>query len=54
MVEKTLSKKLLDVLCCPVCKSDLKYSEKKSELVCTKSSCKKIYKVEDGIPVLLA
>lgn len=46
-----LSKELLEVLCCPACKSDLIYKEADSKLVC--SSCKKEFKVEDGIPIML-
>lgn len=46
-----LSKDLLDVICCPIDKADLKYDKKKQILVCTK--CKFVYPVKDGIPVLL-
>ncbi len=47
-----LSKELLEVLACPACKSDVKYLKKENMLVCIK--CKKEYKVEGGIPVMLA
>jgi len=46
-----LSKELLDILCCPIDKSDLIYDKDKQTLTCTK--CKKVYKVEAGIPILL-
>jgi uncharacterized protein YbaR (Trm112 family) len=46
-----IKKELLDILCCPTCKADLIYDEKKSILTCT--SCKKVYEVKDGIPILL-
>lgn len=48
---KTLSKEILEVICCPVDKADLKYDSKKQTLTCIK--CKRVYKVEAGIPVLL-
>jgi len=42
---------LFNILACPVCKSDLKYNEAKTGLVCTK--CKNKYPIKDGIPILL-
>ncbi|HII16125.1 MAG TPA: Trm112 family protein [Nanoarchaeota archaeon] len=51
MAAKELSKELLDVLACPVCKSGLAYSKAKQELHCKK--CRKTYKVKEGIPILL-
>jgi uncharacterized protein len=48
---ETLSEELLAVLCCPVCKGDLKYTSKKDGLHCTK--CKHTYEIKEGIPVLL-
>ena len=51
MAAKQLSKELLDVLACPVCKSGLGYSKAKQELTCSK--CRKTYKIKEGIPVLL-
>ncbi len=46
-----MKKELLEILCCPECKADLIYDEKKSTLTCT--SCKTVYEVKDGIPILL-
>jgi uncharacterized protein YbaR (Trm112 family) len=46
-----LNKELLDILCCPACKGDLDYNSKKETLTCT--SCGRIYRVEDGIPIML-
>ncbi len=46
-----ITNELLEILCCPKCKSDLVYNEKKSTLTCT--SCKTVYEVKDGIPILL-
>ncbi len=50
--------RLMEIICCPVCKGDLKLIDlrgKKSkidgELVCQK--CKDKYPIEDGIPILL-
>jgi len=48
-----MDKELLDILACPVCKSDVKYNEKESILVCVNKNCGKVYKVEDGIPIML-
>jgi uncharacterized protein YbaR (Trm112 family) len=44
-----IDKKLLDILACPVCKSDI--YEEKEELVCV--NCKRRYPVREGIPIML-
>lgn len=46
-----ITQELLEIICCPNCKGDLKYDEKKSILTCT--SCHTVYEVKDGIPILL-
>lgn len=42
---------LLEILVCPRCKGELTHREKPEALVCT--SCKLVYEVRDGIPILL-
>jgi hypothetical protein len=42
---------LLDILCCPQCKGDLKYEPKKNTLTCKK--CGRVYEVKDDIPIML-
>ena len=44
-----LDKELLDILACPLCKTDIKLEEEK--IVCT--SCGRKYPIRDGIPVML-
>ena len=46
-----IKKELLDILCCPSCKGELNYDEKKSRLTC--KSCGKSFEVKDGIPIML-
>ncbi|MDP2908855.1 MAG: Trm112 family protein [Nanoarchaeota archaeon] len=46
-----MSERLLSIICCPACKSDLDYDKKNSRLSC--KGCKKVYEIKDGIPVLL-
>ena len=46
-----MKKELLDIICCPVDKADLKYDKKKQTLTCKK--CKYKYPIKDGIPILL-
>ncbi len=46
-----LSKELLEFICCPKCKKDLFYDEKRNILIC--KNCKVFYKVIDDIPILL-
>ena len=46
-----LSRELLEILACPVCKGDLLYEEDKKRLVCKR--CGVYYEIREGIPVLL-
>ena len=46
-----LKQELLDILCCPKCKGDLDYSSQKEKLTC--KECGTVYKVKDGIPIML-
>ncbi len=46
-----IPKDLFDILACPVCRADLRYTENKKGLVCV--GCGKKYKIDDGIPVLM-
>jgi uncharacterized protein YbaR (Trm112 family) len=48
-----LSKELLDVLTCPLCRSAFSYREKESKVVCRNNGCGKEFPVEDGIPLML-
>lgn len=44
--------KLLDILVCPLCKSQLIYHKTEQELICKPDRL--AYKIADGIPVMLA
>ena len=44
-----IDKKLMDMLACPICKSEVEF--KGGKIVCAK--CKKAYPVKDDIPVML-
>ena len=48
---KKLAPELLKILVCPLCKGELVYDEKNSELLCRES--KLAYKVQDGMPNML-
>ena len=47
-----IAQELLEILVCPLCKGELFFDEKNSELICYES--KLAYKIEDDIPVMLA
>ncbi len=47
----TLSRELLEILCCPKCKGGLILTEKEDGLICKK--CSLLYHIKDGIPVML-
>jgi uncharacterized protein len=47
-----ISKELLDILVCPVCKAPVKLTLDGSGLQC--QSCRRVYPIRDDIPVMLA
>ncbi|MFZ8785909.1 Trm112 family protein [Thermocrinis sp.] len=47
----SISKELLEILACPLCKGDLKWEENLYVLICEK--CEVFYQVVDDIPILL-
>ncbi|MEZ7890986.1 MAG: Trm112 family protein [Candidatus Wallbacteria bacterium] len=46
-----MSKELIDILCCPVCRGDVLYLKETCELIC--KNCKRAYPVRDDIPIML-
>jgi uncharacterized protein len=46
-----ISKELLEILVCPVCKADLELKPDESGLKC--KTCKRVYPIRDNIPVML-
>ncbi|MDR2018659.1 MAG: Trm112 family protein [Syntrophobacterales bacterium] len=46
-----VSKELLDILCCPKCKGDIRLNDSKDGLIC--ESCRLLYPIKDDIPVML-
>ena len=46
-----LSKELLEILVCPLCKASLELKSDQSGLKCTQ--CKRVYPIRDEIPVML-
>ncbi len=46
-----LNKELLDILCCPSCKGQLAYKPEEETLTCRK--CGAVYRIKDGIPIML-
>ncbi|MBM3723855.1 MAG: Trm112 family protein [Acidobacteria bacterium] len=47
-----ISKELLDILVCPLCKATVELKEDGSGLKCVQ--CKRVYPIRDDIPVMLA
>ena len=47
-----MDKKLLEILVCPVCKSDLVYKKEEQELIC--KADRLAYPIRDGIPIMWA
>ena len=46
-----ISKDLLDILACPVCKTEVRLTADESGLKCM--ACKRVYPIQDDIPVML-
>jgi uncharacterized protein len=49
--ERMISRELLEILVCPVCKGDLEYTPKPERLIC--HPCRLAYVVTDDIPIML-
>jgi hypothetical protein len=47
----SIKKDLLDILCCPKCKGDIRLNETEDGLIC--DSCKLMYPIKDDIPIML-
>lgn len=46
-------KEYIEVIVCPVCKSDFKFKDGDKKLVCSNADCACRYLIDNGIPVLL-
>lgn len=46
-----IKKDLLDILCCPKCKGDIRLNETEDGLIC--DACKLMYPIKDDIPIML-
>jgi uncharacterized protein len=47
----SIKKDLLDILCCPKCKGDIRLNETEDGLIC--DACKLMYPIKDDIPIML-
>ncbi len=47
----SIKKELLDILCCPKCKGDIRLNEAGDGLIC--DACKLMYPIKDDIPIML-
>jgi len=50
-VDELIPKDLFDILACPLCRADLRYTKDRKQLVCIK--CSQKYPIIEGIPVLM-
>lgn len=50
-MSQKIAQELLEILVCPLCKSELVFDEKNNKLICYQS--KLAYKIKDGIPIML-
>jgi uncharacterized protein YbaR (Trm112 family) len=46
-----IKKELLDILCCPKCKGDIRLTSTGDGLMC--DNCKLLYPIRDDIPIML-
>ncbi|MCX7857829.1 MAG: Trm112 family protein [Deltaproteobacteria bacterium] len=46
-----INKELLEILCCPKCKGELKLCESEEGLIC--DACKLLYPIIEDIPIML-
>lgn len=48
-----ISPELLEILCCPKCKSDVKIDAAETRLKCQNPECSLVYPIREDIPVML-
>jgi uncharacterized protein YbaR (Trm112 family) len=48
-----ISPELLEILCCPKCKSDVKIDAAGTRLKCQNPECSLVYPIREDIPVML-
>ncbi len=48
-----VSPELLEILCCPKCKSEVKIDDASTRLKCQNPECSLVYPIRDDIPVML-
>ncbi len=48
-----VSPELLEILCCPKCKSEVKIDDASTRLKCENPECSLVYPIRDDIPVML-
>ena len=48
-----ISSELLEILCCPRCKSKVELKDDKTGLRCTNADCRLVYPIREDIPVML-
>lgn len=46
-----IKKDLLDILCCPKCKGDIRLTESGDGLIC--DQCRLMYPIKEDIPIML-
>jgi uncharacterized protein len=46
-----INKELLDILCCPKCKGEIRLNETEDGLIC--DGCRLMYLIKDDIPIML-
>lgn len=46
-----IDKELLEIICCPQCKGDIRLTENEDGFIC--ETCKLKYPIKDDIPVML-
>jgi hypothetical protein len=51
LVRVAISKELLDMLACPICKADLRLESDSAALRCT--GCGRLFPIRDGIPDMM-
>jgi len=51
IAKEPLAKELYDILACLICKSDVKYNDNKTKLVCVK--CRREYPIKGDVPIMM-
>ena len=48
-----VAKEIVEILACPVCKSEVVYESESDRICCVNQECQRTYPIKEGIPLMV-